>query len=182
MRRFFKALRKPAAAEAGEEQSSENAPLRRESFQTTIGEVEKHLLEVTFLFPLTVRVDGQDVTNRFGCRLVEGVETYEGNVGEQEISSVRIERKPGILFRSANRLFVNGRLVTAFKGKRRHPTRRELVRRTVLPSLILLLCVYYSFVLNPAVITYYCGSMWNTSKPSQSVKVKPSVADTQQRI
>jgi len=88
-------------------------------FAIEIGDTEKHRLEYHFnqlLGSLVIKVNERPVKK--ALRLVNEplLEVHDFVVGDQEKSSVRIEKERMPLVGCRNRLFVNNRLVKVFSG------------------------------------------------------------------
>jgi hypothetical protein len=88
-------------------------------FTIEVGETEKHLLEYNFnqlLGNLLIKVNEKPV--RKSRRLINEpvLEILVFEVGENEKSTVRIEKERKQLLGHKNRLFVNNRLVKVFEG------------------------------------------------------------------
>jgi hypothetical protein len=84
-----------------------------------IGETEKHRLEYHFnqlLGTLLIKVNEKPI--RKSVRLLNEpvLEVHDFVVGDQEKSSVRIEKERKALVGCTNRLYVNNRLVKVFSG------------------------------------------------------------------
>jgi hypothetical protein len=84
-----------------------------------IGETEKHRLEYHFnqlLGTLLIKVNEKPI--RKSVRLLNEpvLEVHDFVVGDQEKSSVRIEKERKALVGCTNRLYVNNRLVRVFNG------------------------------------------------------------------
>ena len=88
-------------------------------FVIEIGDTEKHRLEYHFnqlLGSLVIKVNERPVKK--ALRLVNEplLEVHDFVVGDQEKSSVRIEKERMPLVGCRNRLYVNNRLVRVFSG------------------------------------------------------------------
>jgi hypothetical protein len=88
-------------------------------FAIEIGDTEKHRLEYHFnqlLGSLVIKVNERPVKK--ALRLVNEplLEVHDFVVGDQEKSSVRIEKERMPLVGCRNRLYVNNRLVKVFSG------------------------------------------------------------------
>ena len=88
-------------------------------FAIEIGDTEKHRLEYHFnqlLGSLVIKVNERPVKK--ALRLVNEplLEVHDFVVGDQEKSSVRIEKERMPLVGCRNRLYVNNRLVRVFSG------------------------------------------------------------------
>jgi hypothetical protein len=88
-------------------------------FAIEIGDTEKHRLEYHFnqlLGSLVIKVNERPVKK--AVRLINEplLEVHDFVVGDQEKSSVRIEKERMPLVGCRNRLFVNNRLVKVFSG------------------------------------------------------------------
>ena len=88
-------------------------------FTIEIGDSEKNRLEYNFnqlMGNLLIKVNEKPVKQ--GRRLINEpiLEIHVFQVGEQEKSTVRIEKERKQLLGSRNRLFVNNRLVKVFEG------------------------------------------------------------------
>jgi hypothetical protein len=88
-------------------------------FAIEIGDTEKHRLEYNFnqlLGSLVIKVNERPIKK--SLRLVNEpvLEVHAFVVGDQEKSSVRIEKERMPLVGCRNRLFVNNRLVKVFSG------------------------------------------------------------------
>lgn len=88
-------------------------------FAIEIGDTEKHRLEYhfnQFLGSLVIKVNERPVKK--ALRLVNEplLEVHDFVVGDQEKSSVRIEKERMPLLGCRNRLYVNNRLVRVFSG------------------------------------------------------------------
>lgn len=84
-----------------------------------IGETEKHRLEYHFnqlLGTLLIKVNEKPI--RKSVRLLNEpvLEVHDFVVGDQEKSSVRIEKERKALVGCTNRLYINNRLVRVFNG------------------------------------------------------------------
>ncbi len=84
-----------------------------------IGDTEKHRLEYHFnqlLGTLLIKVNEKPI--RKSVRLLNEpvLEVHDFVVGDQEKSSVRIEKERKALVGCTNRLYVNNRLVRVFNG------------------------------------------------------------------
>lgn len=88
-------------------------------FAIEIGDTEKHRLEYHFnqlLGSLVIKVNERPVKK--ALRLINEplLEVHDFVVGDQEKSSVRIEKERMLLVGCRNRLYVNNRLVKVFSG------------------------------------------------------------------
>jgi len=88
-------------------------------FAIEIGDTEKHRLEYNFnqlLGSLVIKVNEKPIKK--SLRLINEplLEVHAFVVGEQEKSSVRIEKERKQLIGSKSRLYVNNRLVKVFNG------------------------------------------------------------------
>ena len=88
-------------------------------FAIEIGDTEKHRLEYHFnqlLGSLVIKVNERPVKK--ALRLINEplLEVHDFVVGDQEKSSVRIEKERMPLVGCRNRLYVNNRLVRVFSG------------------------------------------------------------------
>jgi hypothetical protein len=88
-------------------------------FAIEIGDTEKHRLEYHFnqlLGSLVIKVNERPVKK--AVRLINEplLEVHDFVVGDQEKSSVRIEKERMPLVGCRNRLYVNNRLVKVFSG------------------------------------------------------------------
>ena len=88
-------------------------------FAIEIGDIEKHRLEYHFnqlLGSLVIKVNEKPI-KKFVRLLNEPLlEVHDFVVGDQEKSSVRIEKERKPLMGCKNRLYVNNRLVKVFSG------------------------------------------------------------------
>jgi hypothetical protein len=88
-------------------------------FAIDIGETEKHRLEYNFnqlLGTLLVRVNEKPVKKSIRLMNEPVLEVHVFVVGEQEKSTVRIEKHRKPLLGHRNRLYVNNRLLRVFEG------------------------------------------------------------------
>ena len=88
-------------------------------FAVEIGEVEKHVVEFKFnqLYgSLLIQVDDQPIHQSTRLFNEPSREVYQFMVGEQERSTIRIEKSRKQLFGHRNCVFVNNRLTRVFEG------------------------------------------------------------------
>ena len=88
-------------------------------FAIDIGDTEKHRLEYHFnqlLGSLVIKVNHQPIKRSVRLMNEPVLEVHAFVVGDQEKSSVRIEKERKPLFGCRNRLYVNNRLVQVFSG------------------------------------------------------------------
>jgi len=100
----------------GENASESELPVK---FAIEIGDTEKHRLEYNFnqlLGSLVIKVNEKPIKK--AVRLINEpvLEVHAFVVGDQEKSSVRIEKQRLPLLGCKNRLYVNNRLVRVFSG------------------------------------------------------------------
>ena len=88
-------------------------------FAIEIGDAEKHHLEYHFnqlLGSLVIKVNEKPIKKTWRLVNEPVLEVHAFEVGEQEKSSVRIEKERKPLLGCMNRLYVNNRLVRVFSG------------------------------------------------------------------
>jgi hypothetical protein len=88
-------------------------------FAIEIGDTEKHRLEYNFnqlLGSLVIKVNEKPIKRSVRLMNEPVIEVRAFVVGDQEKSSVRIEKERKPLIGCRNRLYVNDRLVKVFSG------------------------------------------------------------------
>jgi hypothetical protein len=88
-------------------------------FAIEIGETEKHRLEYHFnqlLGSLVIKVNEKPIKKSVRLLNEPVLEVHDFVVGDQEKSSVRIEKERKALIGCKNRLYINNRLVRVFSG------------------------------------------------------------------
>ncbi len=88
-------------------------------FAIEFGETEKHRLEYHFnqlLGSLVIKINEKPVKQAVRWINEPVLEVHVFEVGDQERSTVRIEKERKQLLGHRNRLFVNNRLVKVFEG------------------------------------------------------------------
>jgi len=88
-------------------------------FAVEIGDAEKHRLEYNFnqlLGSLEIKVNEKPIKKSVRLLNEPVLEVHDFVVGDQEKSSVRIEKERMPLVGCRNRLYVNNRLVRVFSG------------------------------------------------------------------
>jgi hypothetical protein len=88
-------------------------------FAIEIGDIEKHRLEYHFnqlLGSLVIKVNEKPIKKSVRLLNEPLLEVHDFVVGDQEKSSVRIEKERKPLMGCKNRLYVNNRLVKVFSG------------------------------------------------------------------
>jgi hypothetical protein len=88
-------------------------------FILEIGETEKHTVEYDFnqlLGRLTIKVNNRPVKEHVRLFSEPVQEVHVFVLGQNEKSSVRIEKNRKLLFGQTNRVFVNNRLVQCYQG------------------------------------------------------------------
>ena len=88
-------------------------------FAIEIGETEKHRLEYHFnqlLGSLVIKVNEKPIKKSVRLLNEPVLEVHDFVVGDQEKSSVRIEKERKARIGCKNRLYINNRLVRVFSG------------------------------------------------------------------